>query len=117
MSYIDIFVLPIPAGKQDDYFAQARSMAPIWKEHGALSVVELRPDDVPAGTLTSFPRSVQAKSGEMVVVGLITYRDRAHRDAVMAAAMSDPRMETMMQNVPTDGKRMYFGGFVAEVEQ
>ena len=68
-------------------------------------------EDVPYGELTSFPRAVQAKEDETVVLSWITYESRAHRDAVMAKVMSDPRMKEAMANPPFDGRRMIFGGF------
>ena len=35
MNYIDGFVIPVPAGKQDAYRAMAAKAAPIFKEYGA----------------------------------------------------------------------------------
>ena len=116
MTYIDAFVAPVPKDKLDDYFAVVAKMAPIWKAHGVLSVVEARPDDVPVGKVTSFPRAVQCSAGEVPVFGYMTYRDRAHRDAVMEAAMADPAIGALMMEAPMDGKRMIFGGFTVETD-
>jgi hypothetical protein len=66
MSYVDGFVVPVSRDKIDAYKAQARKAGEIWKEHGALAFVECIGDDVPYGTLTSFPRAVQAKDDEVV---------------------------------------------------
>ena len=77
-----------------------------------MSCIEVEGDDVPAGAVTSFPRSVALKDDEAVFVGIMTYRDRAHRDEVNAKAMKDPRMASMKpETMPFDGKRMFFGGF------
>jgi uncharacterized protein YbaA (DUF1428 family) len=111
MAYVDGFVIPVPANKLDDYKALARLCAQVWKEHGALASVECIGDDVPYGTLTSFPRAVQAKEGEIVVFSWIVYESRASRDTVMEKVMADPRMKAAMENSPFDGKRMIFGGF------
>lgn len=52
MSYVDGFVIAVPRPRVDDYRAPARPVGAIWKEHGALEVVECVGDDVPYGTLT-----------------------------------------------------------------
>ena len=111
MAYVDGFVIPVPADKLDEYKKLATLCAQVWKEHGALKSVECIGEDVPYGTLTSFPRAVQAKDGEIVVFSWIVYESRASRDAVMEKVMADPRMKGMMENSPFDGKRMIFGGF------
>ena len=111
MAYVDGFVIPVPKDRLDDYKALAALCAQVWKEHGALTSVECVGDDVPYGTLTSFPRSVQAKDDEVVIFSWIVYESRARRDAVMAKVMADPRMKPMMDNPIFDGKRMIFGGF------
>lgn len=116
MTYTDAFVAPVPKDKLDDYFVIAAKMAPLWKAHGVLRVVEARPDDVPVGEITSFPRAVQCGPDELPVFGFMTYRDRAHRDAVLEAAMADPEIIKLMMEAPMDGKRMIFGGFTAETD-
>ena len=112
MSYTDIFVVPVPKKNIEAYRKQAELFAKVWLEHGALSCVEVEADDAPAGKITSFPQSVALKPGETVFVGIITYRDRAHRDEVSGNAMKDPRMAGMKpETMPFDGKRMFTGGF------
>ena len=108
MPYVDGFVIPVAKDKVDAYKALARKAGEIWKEHGALDFVECIGDDVPYGTLTSFPRAVQAKDDEVVVFSWIVYRSRAERDAINAKVMADPRLHGEM---PFDGKRLIFGGF------
>lgn len=111
MSYVDGFVVAVPKSKVDAYKALARTAGAIWKEHGALAYVECIGDDVPMGTLTSFPRAVQAKDDEVVVLSWIIHASREHRDATNAKVMADPRMKAGMENMPFDGKRMIYGGF------
>ena len=111
-TYTDLFVVPVPKQKISDYRKLAELSAQIWRDHGALSYIEVAADDVKSGKLTSFPQSVDLKPGEQVFVGIITYRSRAHRDEVGAKAMKDPRMAGMdPQSMPFDGKRMFWGGF------
>lgn len=111
MAYLDGFVVPVPRDKIDAYCVMARAMMDLWLEHGALSVVEAAGDDVPEGVLTSFPMAVKATVDEVVFFSFITYRDRAHRDAVNGAVMADPRTTFDMHEGIFDAKRMIWGGF------
>jgi PhnB protein len=114
--YMDLFVVPVPTRNIEAYRRQAEQFVAVWREHGALSCVEVEADDAPPGKVTSFPQSVDLKADETVFVGVITYRSRAHRDEVNAKAMKDPRMATMdPKTMPFDAKRMFFGGFKAFV--
>ena len=111
MSYVDGFVLAVPKEKLDAYKAMARLGGEVWKEYGALAYVECVGDDVPYGELTSFPRAVQAKDGEIVIFSWIVYESRARRDEINAKVMADPRLKSSMTDMPFDGKRMIYGGF------
>ncbi len=111
MPYVDGFVVAVPRDNIAAYKAMAARAGEAWKEHGALSYVECIADDVPYGERTSFPRAVQANEREVVVFSWITYESRAHRDAVNARVMADPRITAAMENMPFDGKRMIYGGF------
>ena len=112
MSYTDLFVVPVPKRNIEAYRNQAEQFLAVWREHGALSCVEVEGDDVPVGKVTSFPRSVGLKEDETVFVGIITFRSRAHRDEVNARAMQDARMAGMnAKTMPFDAMRMFFGGF------
>ncbi len=112
MSYTDLFVVPVPNKNIAAYRQQAEQFGAVWREHGALSCVEVEADDAPAGKHTSFPQSVDLKADETVFVGIITYHSRQHRDEVSARAMQDPRMAGMKpETMPFDGRRMFWGGF------
>ena len=111
-TYTDLFVVPVPTKNIEAYRKQAEQFVAVWRDHGAVSCVEVEADDVPVGKVTSFPQSVGLEAGEAVFVGIITYRSRAHRDEVNAKAMKDPRMAGMdPKSMPFDGRRMFFGGF------
>ena len=116
MAYVDGFVLAVPKQKIEAYKELARKAGEVWKDHGAKAFVECIADDVPYGELTSFPRAVQAKEDETVVFSWIVYESREQRDAVNAKVMEDPRLKADMSNMPFDGKRMIFGGFVPFLE-
>nr|MDQ3320179.1 DUF1428 domain-containing protein [Actinomycetota bacterium] len=53
MPYVDGFVMAVPKDRIDDYVEVARTAGEVWREHGALSVMECVADDVPYGELTS----------------------------------------------------------------
>ncbi len=112
--YVDGYVVAVKTAKKDEYIAVARLAAQVFKDHGALTVVECWGDDVPYGKLTSFPRAVQLEEDEAVVFSWITYPDKATRDACMKKSMEDPRMKH--EDMPFDSKRMIFGGFESIVE-
>jgi uncharacterized protein YbaA (DUF1428 family) len=113
MSYVDGYVLPVPKKKLDAYRRMARKASKIWREHGALEVMECVADDVKAGKSTSFPQAVKLKPGETVVFSYIVYKSRAQRDRVNAKVMKDPRLKAMgdVKDMPFDAKRMFWGGF------
>ena len=113
MPYVDGFVLPIPKRNMKAYRAMALKAGKIWREHGALEYRECMGDDTPLGKLTSFPRSVKLKRGEIVVFSWITYRSRKDRDRINALVMADSRLAKMMdpKKLPFDAKRMIWGGF------
>ncbi|MDP2007081.1 MAG: DUF1428 domain-containing protein [Rubrivivax sp.] len=110
--YVDGFVIPVPKDKLADYRRMARKFGALWIRHGALEVHECAADDVKPGKLTSFPQSVKLKPDELVVFSWIVFKSRRHRDAVNKKVLADPMMADMpMQDMPFDGKRMFWGGF------
>lgn len=111
MDYVDGYLIPVPNAKKEDYRRLAEKAATVFKDHGALTVVECWGDDVPEGKVTSFPMAVKRKDDETVVFSWITWPSKAVRDAGMKKAMEDPRMDQDMKNMPFDGQRMIFGGF------
>ncbi len=115
--YIDGFVCAAPTANRETYRRHAETAAVVFKENGALQVVEGWGDDVPEGKLTSFPMAVKRGDDETVVFSWICWPDKATRDRGMQAAMNDPRLSTEANPMPFDGKRMIFGGFEAIVQR
>ena len=113
MPYVDGFVLPLPKRNLKTYRRLATKAGKIWREHGAVDYWECVADDVKAGKVASFPRSVRLKSGETVLFAWIVFKSRAHRDQVNAKVIADPRLAEMLdaKAVPFDTKRMIYGGF------
>ncbi|MCC2607587.1 DUF1428 domain-containing protein [Planctobacterium marinum] len=117
MGYVDGYVLAVPTKNKQAYMELAQLSARVFKDYGALQVVESWGDDVPEGQLTSFPMAVQCQQDETVVFSWVTWPSKAVRDSGMKKAMEDPRMNDWdPQAMPFDGKRMIFGGFTMIVE-
>lgn len=117
MHYVDGFVVPVPRNKLEAYREMAQRAGEVWMEYGALQYWECVGDDVPSGKLTSFPQSLQLKDDEVVVFAWIVYPSRAERDRINELVMKDPRLAGMKpEDMPFDGKRMFWGGFAGLVE-
>lgn len=116
--YIDGFLLAVPKKKLAAYRRLAQKAGKIWRELGALEYCECVGDDLDVKMGVPFTKSARAKAGETVVFSWIAYKSRAHRDAVNAKVMNDPRIAAMCdpKNTPFDVKRMAYGGFKVLVE-
>ena len=116
MTYIDGFVAAVPTANREKFRRHAEEAAVVFKEHGALKIMECWGDDVPDGKLTSFPMAVKCQPDETVIFSWIMWPSREARDAGMAKVMADPRMQPDKNPMPFDGKRVIFGGFKVLVE-
>jgi uncharacterized protein YbaA (DUF1428 family) len=117
MTYIDGFVAAVPTANREKFKKHADEAAAIFKEYGALSVVESWGDDVPEGKITSFPMAVQRKDDETVVFSWIVWPSKEARKAAWDKMMADPRMKPEANPMPFDGKRMIYGGFEPIIER
>lgn len=107
-SYVDGFLLAVPNANKERYLQVARDAARLFKEHGAIEVVECWGDDVPEGKLTSMPMAVKLERDKTVVFSWVAWPSREMRDVGMKAFMNDPRCP---KDMPFDGKRVIYGGF------
>ena len=103
MKYVDGFVVAVPADKKDAYREMAAKAAPLFKEFGALRIVECWASDVPDGKVTDFR--------------MAEYPSKEVRDAANQKMMSDPRMKEFGESMPFDGKRMIYGGFESIIDE
>jgi uncharacterized protein YbaA (DUF1428 family) len=115
MTYVQGFVLPVPADRKEAYRKAAADFSPIAREFGATRQVEAWGDDVPDGKLTDFKGAVKAKPDEVVVFSWIEYPSKEVADAAGQKLMNDPRMEKM--DMPFDGKRMIVAGFTPILDE
>ncbi|MFK4441180.1 uncharacterized protein YbaA (DUF1428 family) [Caballeronia udeis] len=116
MTYVDGFVVAVQTANRETYRKFAEAAAVVFKENGALNVVECWGDDVPEGKLTSFPMAVKRADDETVVFSWVTWPSRQVRDEGMKAVMADPRVQPDTSPMPFDGKRMIYGGFEVIVD-
>jgi uncharacterized protein YbaA (DUF1428 family) len=118
MNYLDGFVAAVPVANKGAYLKHAAEAAVVFKDYGALSVVESWGDDVPEGKLTSFPMAVKREEGEVVVFSWIEWPSKAARDSAWEKVMADPRMvDPARAPMPFDAKRMIYGGFQIIMEK
>ncbi|MBN8806489.1 MAG: DUF1428 domain-containing protein [Sphingopyxis terrae] len=97
MTYVEGFVLAVPANAKDAYREHAADAVALFKEFGVRRHVECWGDDVPVGKVNDFRTAVQAKEGEEI--------------------MGDPRRQAMGAAMPFDGQRMIVAGFASIVEE
>lgn len=109
MSYIDGFVIPVPTARREAYRAHEAKWWPFFQKLGAQSLVVCWGDEVPDGKVTDFKRAVAATDSETVVFCWMTWPDKATRDAAYASMMGQ---EMDASDMPFDGRRMIYGGFV-----
>jgi len=109
-SYVDSFVVPVRQGKREAYRELAESMARVFREKGAVRVVEAFGDDISRGEVTDYYRAVNAEDGEGVVFSFIEWPDKATRDQAWKAIMEDEGHRPQGE-MPFDGRRMFWGGF------
>ncbi len=116
MTYVEGFIVAVPAENRDIYRRHAAEAAPLFAEFGATRLVEAWEDDVADGKVTDFRRAVQAKEGEKVVFSWFEYPDKATRNHANALMMSDPRMKEIGAAMPFDAQRMIYAGFAPFVD-
>lgn len=122
-TYVDGFVFVVPKNKVAAYKKMAKMGAQAWKKFGALDYKECMGDDLKkkgpeAKMMSSFQKLTNQKAGETVWFSFITYKSKAHRDAVnkkVMAYFAEKFKDEDWADMPVDMKRMAQGGFKVEV--
>ena len=114
--YVDGFVIVVPRKNLAAYKKMARWGRKTWMKHGALQYFECIGDDLKPPFGLPFPKGTGAKAGDAIVFSFITYKSKAHRNAVNAKVMKDPSMHGAPPKMPFDINRMMYGGFKVAVE-
>lgn len=111
MPYIDGFIIPVPKTRREDYLTHEAKWWPYFRDRGAQSLVVALGDHLPKGKQTDFLRSVDARDDEIVVFAWMTWPDKETRDRAYGN-IEDSMEAGAMMDMPFDGKRMIYGGFI-----
>ncbi len=122
--YIDGFVLVVPKGKETEYQKMAEEGRDSWMKHGALQYFESKGDDLKPQEMgdeksRAFPEMAGAKSDENVWFSFIVFESKEHRDEVnkkVIAEMNEAYSDQTDFEMPSDMKKMAYGGFEVAVE-
>jgi uncharacterized protein YbaA (DUF1428 family) len=122
--YIDGFVLVVPKGKEAEYQKMAEEGRDAWMKHGALQYFECRGDDLKPQEMgdeksRAFGEMAGTSTDENVWFSFIVFESREHRDEVNKKVMEEMGAAYSEQSdfvMPTDMKRMAYGGFAVAVE-
>lgn len=108
--YYQGFLLAVPEKNRGAYEKMAMAAWDMFKGYGSLGLAENWGVDVPRGKKTDMYRATKAEEGEAVLFSWTAWPDRETCDKAsrqMEADMGDGPMDEM----PFDGKRMFWGGF------
>ena len=122
--YVDGFVLVVPKGKEDAYQKMAEEGRDMWMKYGALQYFEcvgedLKQQEMGPDKSRAFAEMTGAGSDENVWFSFIIFESKEHRDEVnkkVMDAMSEKYKDVTDFDMPTDMKRMAYGGFEVAVE-
>jgi TetR/AcrR family transcriptional regulator, transcriptional repressor for nem operon len=110
-TYVDGYVVAVPLANKAEYIRHVQENILVFKQYGALRVMECWADDVPSGRVNSYGHAVQQEADEAVVFSWIEWPFKAMRDAAWPLILRDPRMHPDHNPMPFDVKRMLRGGF------
>lgn len=108
--YVDGFVIPIKKKKVNAYKKMAKLGCKIWMKYGALGYYECIGDDFVKHAL-GFEGMCKLKKDETVIFAFIIYKSKAHRNAVNAKVMKDPKMKMDEAKMPFDMNSFAMAGF------
>jgi len=128
MSYVDGYLIPLPLAKLAAYRQFSAQVAQVYREHGALRVVDCILDaDVANGAgfhaqearselgnaeLRDFERAAAVTHGETVILSWTEWPSKAARDEGLAKALADPRVQPDdAEEMLFEGRRLIAGGF------
>ena len=122
--YVDGFVLVVPKGKESEYQKMAEEGRDSWMRHGALQYIESRGDDLKQQEMgdqksRAFKEMAGASEDENIWFSFIVFESKEHRDEVNKKVMDEMSAAYSEQTdfeMPSDMKRMAYGGFEVAVE-
>ncbi|MDE0045950.1 MAG: DUF1428 domain-containing protein [bacterium] len=96
MRYADGIGAAVPTANMKAFREHAQVAAVVFRQSGALAVIECWGDDVPTGDVTSFPMAVKCQADETVRLSWIRWPSRDVRNE----AMPDTRLNQAMTPKP-----------------
>lgn len=122
--YVDGFVLVVPKGKETEYKKMAEEGRDTWMKHGALGYYECKGDDLRQQEMgdeksRAFTEMTGAENDENIWFSFIIFDSKEHRDEVNKKVMDEMNEQYKDQSdftMPTDMKKMAYGGFEVVVE-
>ena len=122
--YVDGFILVVPKGKEAEYQKMAEEGRDLWMKHGALQYFECRGDDLKQQEMgnqksRAFAEMANASGDENVWFSFIVFNSKEHRDEVnkkVIDEMNEAYKDKTDFEMPTDMKKMAYGGFAVAVE-
>lgn len=126
MGFADITIVPVRKDRKAAYLAFSRRMADIYRDHGAVDVVDYWQQGDPAdhddfhadgvayrpGVLRAIASVAGAAEGEVVVVTITKWPSRDVRDRGTAAVTKDSRVLATLDEDPIfDGSRLIAESF------
>ena len=111
MAYVNGFLAPLQKDQLENYKKVSDLFAKGAMANGAISCVESVGEGMEWGNVTSFPRAVDLKDGEVVLFSWMLYPSKEVAEAATNKLMADPDIQAGMQLMVFDGKRMVWGGF------
>ena len=116
MTYVQGMVAAVPEASREEYRRHSGGMGAVFRENGALGMVECWEADVPEGEATSFPKAVRRRQGEAVVFSWIVWPSRETCESALRRMRADGRFRCGEMTRLLDGKRLMYGGFAPLVE-
>ena len=110
ITYVDIYNLPVPRARLEEYRRQACEFGAALIDHGGLRYREFVLDDAGDG--------MRVEPEFLLTAAVAEFRSKEHRDSVMAGVLEEPRIKafTESSDPPADFGRMVYGGFTTLVE-
>lgn len=133
MSYFDAYLIPVPEGKLAQYEAFSARISAVYREYGALRVIDclLDPETADgaafhaegareaaaAAELRDFQAAADTRPGEVVVLSFTEWPSKAVRDDTLPRVLADPRVQPDPdEDMIFEGTRLVAGGFHTLVE-
>ncbi|WP_378949450.1 DUF1428 domain-containing protein [Mesorhizobium sp. ANAO-SY3R2] len=135
MSYVDGYLIPLETSKIEEYISFSRHVAEVYREHGAMRVVDCQLDrtvvndaefhaeqarqdlDAEGTPLRDFETAAATQSGETVILSWTEWPSKEARDIGLAKALADPRIQPKEgEKMLFEGRRLIAGGFLKLID-